>query len=1253
MYRLKEISRNSKIPFGGINVCVIGDMTQLDPVGPRIYKNALHLYQFTNVTSLNFIGSALFITFIRKELTQQMRAADDPRHQRIIEKLRNLSNEFPIDDEIIDILYNESQLSPQVVINDPEFRNAKMCISSNLEKLSFENLLLKQFAIQNNVPIIKWENKLSTKLPDAVKDILFGDYHSKNSQIDFLYQTFVQGSNCICTENINILRGMCNGTPIIQHSLVMETKLEMDALNNLLQNSYPGQVILLSNRPKYVNVIIPDHIYSYWNNNKLSILDTNTNQRYIPFDIGRQDHSRSFNGIAEISKIYYREFPYQYNFVNTEYKVQGQTLNRIISVLRPTPSNSFKPLVINGFMVRLSRVRRLDHHKILPVGSRDELLYLKKLSYSPDLKRFLEAYNDDGVWIDPITPEEKRITMLKISNNALFQQIKEKKKNLDNITVDKSIVKNNNSNLKQFTQVQSVKEKSFISKNIKKPITKFVKKLFKSPSSNKRKNEFEELIVDNFLPINNVITLSISNFSNYGLFNNSNWCYFNSAIQMIFNDDYIIMFLKHINNNLININNVVPDADLLRINQFEFLNQLYNLFIFINNDKNNNNMVEKENINNNLRESFHNLYSNLELSNQNDFYEYYLYCFDSISSFSIFCSQQLVVDFNGLNLNNYELTTCTFYAPQCLQCKSNNLFSKDFDIDDVVHYAYFIKDVFPTNFKNNNLIPLTLALKQFQSYYFIDKVDVLYDNQINCNNCNINCNFKINQPFRVKKYPNRLIITVECKTTNFNNNILASNFINFPLEFNYSELKLLDDVTQSFIENYNIEFESKKNDIYSLVSFVEHIGGLINSGHYKSYIRDKVYNVWYCFNDNVVSILSKDQITSLLSKPNENGIYFATYEINISCIINKNNNIININYDCNDNTSMINTKRVSKTTKFLEDYVYNAVRKVRKVDKNPYLDIDNTNYNSKLNVIEEKINNNMINNNLLAVIDLVNDANNDLILLPFPLTYYNFMNLIPNDVINISTDLNSSIDNSSNNLNLYENTNLPRNVRDQNDINWSDLFRIKSSNWLSGGIINCINRFQMDKYKNINNMCLSNNELLPFYIFSSYEIPDMENEFIAQINSIGHRIIRQFKCNIFSGIKSHLFFPINHGNTHWTLVVVGIIEKKIYFLDSFYHLNVVLSINRSIQIFRKTKCYLLAYANNMNIIDFDSNSFEEIHLKDRVAQQTNGYDCGVFGLTYIDSLLNNNYLFSQTNMPLIRKNILAFIILGKMFKTSI
>jgi hypothetical protein len=108
LYRLKEISGNSKIPFGGINVCVIGDMTQLDPVGPRIYKNCLHLYQFTNVTSLNFIGCELFIKFIRKELIQQMRAADDPRHQMIIEKLRNLSNEFPIDDEIIDILYNET-----------------------------------------------------------------------------------------------------------------------------------------------------------------------------------------------------------------------------------------------------------------------------------------------------------------------------------------------------------------------------------------------------------------------------------------------------------------------------------------------------------------------------------------------------------------------------------------------------------------------------------------------------------------------------------------------------------------------------------------------------------------------------------------------------------------------------------------------------------------------------------------------------------------------------------------------------------------------------------------------------------------------------------------------------------------------------------------------------------------------------------------------------------------------------------------
>ena len=106
-------------------------------------------------------------------------------------------------------------------------------------------------------------------------------------------------------------------------------------------------------------------------------------------------------------------------------------------------------------------------------------------------------------------------------------------------------------------------------------------------------------------------------------------------------------------------------------------------------------------------------------------------------------------------------------------------------------------------------------------------------------------------------------------------------------------------------------------------------------------------------------------------------------------------------------------------------------------------------------------------------------------------------------------------------------------------------------------------------------------------------------------------------------------------------------------MDSYYSRNKDLSVRRGNQIFPKVKKFLNVFANNIysNISDAASlniDNYEQIHIKTGVPQQTNDYDCGVFQLTIIDSLLNNNYEFSQNNMPNIRKNLLAFAIKGKM-----
>ena len=175
--RLKEISGFKVKPFGDYNLCLIGDFFQLEAVGSRLYNSSLHLYQLTNVDSPRFIGGSLFTKFIKLDLTEPMRSSEDLLLQRLIKQIRNLDIIYPIDDEFIDILYNQCQLKKEDIESDSLLRDATICIISNIEKAAYEMVILKKYAIDNGYPIIKWKTDIITKLPDECIDLLFSDYH--------------------------------------------------------------------------------------------------------------------------------------------------------------------------------------------------------------------------------------------------------------------------------------------------------------------------------------------------------------------------------------------------------------------------------------------------------------------------------------------------------------------------------------------------------------------------------------------------------------------------------------------------------------------------------------------------------------------------------------------------------------------------------------------------------------------------------------------------------------------------------------------------------------------------------------------------------------------------------------------------------------------------------------------------------------------------------------------------------------------
>jgi Ulp1 family protease len=119
---------------------------------------------------------------------------------------------------------------------------------------------------------------------------------------------------------------------------------------------------------------------------------------------------------------------------------------------------------------------------------------------------------------------------------------------------------------------------------------------------------------------------------------------------------------------------------------------------------------------------------------------------------------------------------------------------------------------------------------------------------------------------------------------------------------------------------------------------------------------------------------------------------------------------------------------------------------------------------------------------------------------------------------------------------------------------------------------------------------------------------------------------------------------VNIENTHWTLVVIYVQEKRIQYYDSYgspgtNYLNAVLR-------------YVGDTARKLRNTDFRKSEWVtipgNISIKE-TPRQYNGYDCGVFVIMYVDFLTDRLPLhFSEDDMPLFRKKICANVLRGNL-----
>ena len=397
----------SKEPFGGKDVILVGDFFQLRPVGCNpLFADVLDAFVGVKKTAvkaesaLKLAGSAVFSQFRMVELKQQVRAAADEVQGRLLEQLRDLTHDTPVDNELLRSL-SERVLSPADFAASDGWLEAPVCVTSNLERQSLTPLLAQRFARKKGVVIFTWDLPATGGLIDK---LALENKLKLLPEESGLVGMFVAGAPAYLTENVHPALGLANGTLVRLHSLTFAelSPREEGELRLRISNARPGERVHLPSPPTYINVklTLEGEARTRWPKS-CSLLNDD-----IVIPIGLRSGKEGVTGRVDVGpKIIagpatVTEHRVELGFVVTFHKVQGKTLEKVVLDLNHRP---FAPhLTHSMLLVAISRVTHRDNLRIMPLRAGSTLGYLKALKPNPKLRPWLAGFNEEGEWKAPL-----------------------------------------------------------------------------------------------------------------------------------------------------------------------------------------------------------------------------------------------------------------------------------------------------------------------------------------------------------------------------------------------------------------------------------------------------------------------------------------------------------------------------------------------------------------------------------------------------------------------------------------------------------------------------------------------------------------------------------------------------------------------------------------------------------------------------------------------------------------------------------
>jgi len=396
-HRCRQVFDKDK-PWGGLCVVCVGDFWQLPPaVGMRLYQVALKGFKGTNQESDR--AAQLFPHFQRKPLTQQMRAPDDPVHMDFIERCRTQDAPITMSD-----LGRIKQLSRRDVLDDPSWKFAPIATTGNKKRHAINMTMAMQWAVDHNVPIVKWKHKFATNIAPHQEEFYRKEFAT------YLEGIFVQGAPAMILNNdLNPARGLANGTQCFFHSLVLSASDDGDHVMQRIRDAQAGEVVWID-PPDSILVEVPNADIHTWpadlNAHPVDCFATcppRPSRVIVPIGLAKnRDKS-----VIEIKtgttpyKLHYKAHGVELAFSLTYHKLQGVTVPKIVLDLSGGIGNE-NNLDFAGFYVGTTRVKNSTHIRALPLqgGAFGALGFKHLLKLKPDcrLRQWAAGFQPDGIW---------------------------------------------------------------------------------------------------------------------------------------------------------------------------------------------------------------------------------------------------------------------------------------------------------------------------------------------------------------------------------------------------------------------------------------------------------------------------------------------------------------------------------------------------------------------------------------------------------------------------------------------------------------------------------------------------------------------------------------------------------------------------------------------------------------------------------------------------------------------------------------